>query len=71
MKYLKKKKHPLPKKKNPPKKQTSLRKIISKAIFDLFQAFCLSMNSNLVEIGSESENAFVEGELKIIHGHGL
>ncbi|XP_052699692.1 echinoidin-like [Crassostrea angulata] len=33
------------------------------------EAFCLSMNSNLVEIGSESENAFVEGELKIIHGH--
>lgn len=67
MKYLKKK-HPLPKK-IPKNKQ--IRKIISKAIFDLFQAFCLSMNSNLVEIGSESENAFVEGELKIIHGHGL
>ncbi|XP_078331103.1 echinoidin-like [Crassostrea virginica] len=33
------------------------------------EAFCLSMNSNLVEIGSESENAFVEGELKIIHNH--
>lgn len=29
------------------------------------------MNSNLVEIGSESENAFVEGELKIIHNHSL
>ena len=35
------------------------------------QAFCLSMNSTLVEIGSESENAFVEGELKIIHNHSL
>lgn len=35
------------------------------------QVFCLSMNSNLVEIGSESENAFVEGELKIIHNHSL
>lgn len=28
------------------------------------------MNSNLVEIESATENAFIEGELKIIHGHG-
>ncbi|XP_048780983.1 perlucin-like [Ostrea edulis] len=32
-------------------------------------AYCRSMNSNLVEIGSATENAFVEGELKIIHSH--
>ncbi|XP_062613132.1 echinoidin-like [Saccostrea cucullata] len=32
-------------------------------------AYCMSMNSNLVEIGSATENAFLEGELKIIHGH--
>lgn len=29
------------------------------------------MNFNLVEIGSELENVFVEGELKIIYGYGL
>ncbi|XP_048780982.2 echinoidin-like [Ostrea edulis] len=32
-------------------------------------AFCVTMNSNLVEIESATENAFIEGELKIIHGH--
>jgi hypothetical protein len=28
------------------------------------------MNSNLVQIESATENAFIEGELKIIHSHG-
>nr|XP_034324874.1 perlucin-like protein isoform X2 [Crassostrea gigas] len=33
------------------------------------QAVCSSMNSHLVEIETQTENAFVEGELKIIHNH--